>query len=894
MADGSIAASLFAPLAPKTTSPAGRSAFALQAGKDGGFASVLDDATAAIAPNVPTGATAAPNTGAKITASTKLDTATAAGGTVIAAITTTAPAPSAAPAPITPALVAPAAVSGSPATGMIPADTPGIPAAATVPQPTEAPGADGPDPIPAPRPAHAGIPGRPAHAGSPGKPAHAGPKTGGDTPPGQIVSAAVHAAHAEAGRPAGPKHPNGTTAPGDKSVPPLPAVSIGDPPIAPPQTTVNPVSPVAGSVPPVTPAEAAAVAQPSTVATVPPATVVASEPVADDMPPPADEATTSGDPPLPLPGSPAPVIASTISTTPTVPPDATSEPTETPVAASMPRPPGNGPGIPTTDGMTDGSAQQAKTKENPADRRATTATGSDAAPEGDEIRKPNPVALAALARTPAAERAMEAVTATRPAAGETPLPETAPARQETAGTPAAATRATPPPPFLNEVSAPVGSPAPGPNRTVPLVTTPTQATAPAPGPTANGPALVSAAVAAQPAPTASPAATVQPATIIAGEFSVNGAVADGGALLATMDGAEPDATLDRPEAPRPARPDISPGLAAKAADTSAPASTSRPAPALQPGAIIAPGQAPDAEPMTTFAPAEYPASPLPAPVVLARATEAATVLVQQTAATAVTAADAISDDEAAGEPALTSDTSAETDDGPVLPAPARPAAPETPGQALRPVFGVAAAAQAFAARLARPAESRENTAAGLTDFVQATSAGGGSTASAAATGTAPGQVGAQAMSLATLALPRLAAEITRHVAGGETRFQIRLDPAELGRVDVRIEFDEGGEARAHLTVERRDTLEMLARDQRGLERTLREAGFEARDGSVSLSLKQNGGDGERFAQNRQDRHGDNHQPGQEHRQPDDDETTARAVADKLYRPRSSAVLDVSV
>ncbi|HUG60387.1 MAG TPA: flagellar hook-length control protein FliK, partial [Methylomirabilota bacterium] len=178
--------------------------------------------------------------------------------------------------------------------------------------------------------------------------------------------------------------------------------------------------------------------------------------------------------------------------------------------------------------------------------------------------------------------------------------------------------------------------------------------------------------------------------------------------------------------------------------------------------------------------------------------------------------------------------------------------PSAPGAATVPKppassvgVGIAPAATAFAERIralisAIP-EGGEPTGSGMTTATQ----GQASTAGASAQ-SSPSPLPAAA---AAVTLPRLAAEITRRVVAGETRFQIRLDPADLGRVEVQLEIGEKGETRTHLTVERRETFDLLARDQRGLERTLREAGFEARDGSVQISLKQNGdGTGERFAQ----------------------------------------------
>ena len=65
---------------------------------------------------------------------------------------------------------------------------------------------------------------------------------------------------------------------------------------------------------------------------------------------------------------------------------------------------------------------------------------------------------------------------------------------------------------------------------------------------------------------------------------------------------------------------------------------------------------------------------------------------------------------------------------------------------------------------------------------------------------------------------------------------IRLDPAELGRVQVRIERTPDGPARVELVVERPDTLLMLLRDQPQLHRALDLAGVPAADRTLQFQL----------------------------------------------------------
>src|SRR5690606_2696372 len=72
-----------------------------------------------------------------------------------------------------------------------------------------------------------------------------------------------------------------------------------------------------------------------------------------------------------------------------------------------------------------------------------------------------------------------------------------------------------------------------------------------------------------------------------------------------------------------------------------------------------------------------------------------------------------------------------------------------------------------------------------------------------------------------------------------TRFQIRLDPPELGRIDVKLDIDKAGQVHARLTVEKAETLDLMQRDQRGLERALQQAGLDGTRTNLEFSLKQN-------------------------------------------------------
>ena len=85
---------------------------------------------------------------------------------------------------------------------------------------------------------------------------------------------------------------------------------------------------------------------------------------------------------------------------------------------------------------------------------------------------------------------------------------------------------------------------------------------------------------------------------------------------------------------------------------------------------------------------------------------------------------------------------------------------------------------------------------------------------------------------------QLAVHVARAVEDGVRRLEVRLNPAELGRVEVKLDVGHDGRVLAVVAADRQDTLELLQRDARGLERALQDAGIRADSGSLSFTLRQ--------------------------------------------------------
>ncbi|MEE2688337.1 MAG: flagellar hook-length control protein FliK [Pseudomonadota bacterium] len=97
---------------------------------------------------------------------------------------------------------------------------------------------------------------------------------------------------------------------------------------------------------------------------------------------------------------------------------------------------------------------------------------------------------------------------------------------------------------------------------------------------------------------------------------------------------------------------------------------------------------------------------------------------------------------------------------------------------------------------------------------------------------------------------QVAVQIKKAVGQGSDHIRIQLKPAELGRVEVKLEVTEDGRAMAVVSAERSDTLDLLQRDAAGLRQALQDAGLNTDSNSLSFNLR---GEGSKFEQEMADR-----------------------------------------
>ena len=145
---------------------------------------------------------------------------------------------------------------------------------------------------------------------------------------------------------------------------------------------------------------------------------------------------------------------------------------------------------------------------------------------------------------------------------------------------------------------------------------------------------------------------------------------------------------------------------------------------------------------------------------------------------------------------------------------------------------------------AAPASNRESSVAGQSANTTPSATAMGvqaqvQTASAASVQVnlqvAPQRHGSDAAS--TPAWDTLGVTIAAKSADGVKHFDIRLDPPELGRVEVHLSLDDSGKAQASLVVDKPQTLELLQRDAANLTRSLNDAGVSLSNNGLNFSLR---------------------------------------------------------
>lgn len=261
------------------------------------------------------------------------------------------------------------------------------------------------------------------------------------------------------------------------------------------------------------------------------------------------------------------------------------------------------------------------------------------------------------------------------------------------------------------------------------------------------------------------------------------------------------------------------GIAAPAVVAIIAAATADPA-TTDPGAAVTaePAAAAAAALATTTRPAAAPASAAAKPVA---------------APAGAPAADAVTDDAAAPDGAADATGGADAPKPPPTLATQVQARPEQApaqhaGQRLHPDLDAAMPASDQAT--SKPADAAQLLP--VPGHAAASQTGG------AAPAHAPAPAATAAAQTAALPVTALAVEIAARASAGKNRFEIRLDPPELGKIDVRLDIDRHGQVTSRLIVEKSETLDLLRRDAPQLERALQDAGLKTSGNGLQFSLQQ--------------------------------------------------------
>jgi flagellar hook-length control protein FliK len=117
---------------------------------------------------------------------------------------------------------------------------------------------------------------------------------------------------------------------------------------------------------------------------------------------------------------------------------------------------------------------------------------------------------------------------------------------------------------------------------------------------------------------------------------------------------------------------------------------------------------------------------------------------------------------------------------------------------------------------------------------------------------------------------QLPLQIQRAVANGRDHITIQIVPHDLGRIEIKLDFDRAGTINTVIAADRPQTLDLLRRDAGGLERALQDAGFKTDGSSLSFNLQ---GDQRQQYQNQQNNPG-----------PAAWQSSAAEEAERSYRP----------
>lgn len=171
--------------------------------------------------------------------------------------------------------------------------------------------------------------------------------------------------------------------------------------------------------------------------------------------------------------------------------------------------------------------------------------------------------------------------------------------------------------------------------------------------------------------------------------------------------------------------------------------------------------------------------------------------------------------------------------------------PVAPPQGIAPVS--IAAAPVVSPPAARPADSARNVESNFSGLDALSGGRGlngyqGATPLGSARATRPGSLPATAV------VEQVAIKLHQQAQSGLDQLTIQLRPADLGRVDIKLQFHDGS-VTGTIIADSQATLDLLQKDQRSLERALQESGLRTDPGALSFTLRDPSGQGQQAPSN---------------------------------------------
>jgi len=83
-------------------------------------------------------------------------------------------------------------------------------------------------------------------------------------------------------------------------------------------------------------------------------------------------------------------------------------------------------------------------------------------------------------------------------------------------------------------------------------------------------------------------------------------------------------------------------------------------------------------------------------------------------------------------------------------------------------------------------------------------------------------------------------QLQNNINSGMNSMTFQLQPADLGKLNVKLSFAKDGSVKAHMTVDKPETLALLQKDSHHLQRALQQSGLDVDENSISFDLNQQG------------------------------------------------------